>query len=169
VAAQNEVGAIQDQTGTMRDISKDQLRAYLTVQPSTLVIAKSGEDITIPINILNVGDTPAKNVRVSQDAKLALREKAVCQITGRADRHNTLSVSKGETFHTSQDFSWPRVSAPLVADLSSLKTEIVVTGYVDYEDIFGGKWRRKFCFGHTGENWASTGYYLNDGNGLERR
>lgn len=165
-ALQNEVNAIQDQTTAMNGMSKNQLRAYLSVVPGN--ISEENGKIDTWVNLSNKGLTPAINIdTVQQIEYLRPGDPIYCKIEGHEKTSSI--IGPGQTFFSgTTGHNSIQIDADEIDSLDEDKAAIFAAGHVDYDDIYGKRWRQNFCFYFRGKDWRTApGLFWRVGNSSE--
>lgn len=152
-----------------------QLRAYVILGPLSIVAT----DIRKPVmnfRTLNVGLTPARNVRSGQNIRIDRfppREEFYKGNMQSLDgvMPDRLGVVLGQNqFHESGDIKFTNPLTDL--QLNNIRNgifAIYISGVIEYEDMFGKTRRTRFCMYTTGDTYGSDPRmrYTDKGNDVE--
>jgi hypothetical protein len=136
------------------DTSKKQLRAYLSVESCGVQIPKEGW-ITVPLNIENLGATPASDIEIAGDVLVLSgdpREFDPATDGRLADKSLTSETMLGPNSNRYHDIRLTdQFLQPHLEDIREMRSAVIHYGWIGYSDVFGERHRTNFAFYHRGK------------------
>jgi len=142
--------------------ARQQLRAYVYVQPGNVYLVSAGLKPQPRIVVRNSGQTFAKDVKCSYGAKvssnLSVEESAALGPGTPEEGRFTLNPGVD---HAIIKWMPDAITADEARSIKTLTGDVrlYVFGKIDYNDVFGDAHHTEFCFMYYGEmqNWPNNG------------
>lgn len=163
-AAERAAIAAEQAHTAAQETAKRQLRAYLFLEPDLVIKVLASGVVKVDFSVKNSGQTPAANFWFDQRVEVIQRRKArgAFQAFDRVDSTGTSTLGPDRVVECMFD------DHPLSeADAAALKAgdkDLLVTGCLFYEDVFGDRQHTNFScrvsYNKSGQralDWASDG------------
>lgn len=163
-AAERAAIAAEQAHTAAQETAKRQLRAYLFLEPELVVEVPASGIVKVDFSVKNSGQTPASNFWFGSRIALVERKKSKTSFRSFPRVEATETSALGPDRVVECAFDEHKLSAVDIAALKGGERDLVVSGCLFYEDVFGDSHHTNFCCrlfyskgGDREQEWASAG------------